>query len=157
MSNRRFLSATVLLSGVLAIASAHADMPDVTTSEFMAQRQKIEAELSDGKTYNEITPEQRREVRESLSIMANRFQGKTSTAELSQDERVEVYNLQQRVNSILTQARDDSRLVCERTQRTGSHRVTTNCMSVAERRRERESSQELVRREFQRAPVGKNN
>jgi hypothetical protein len=62
---------------------------------------------------------------------------------------VRVFNDQEVVNTLLTQARADSRLVCDRSRPTGSHRRQTKCQTVAERRRRMESDQDHLQRRIQ--------
>ncbi|KAA2285469.1 hypothetical protein F0415_05000 [Arenimonas fontis] len=113
----------------------------IAEGEFSAQRAKIEKDLADGKTYVEIAPEDRARVRQSLERMAATLEGVASVDELSQPQKVALFNEQEVVNTILTQAAEDSRLICERRRETGSHRATTTCETVAERRRRREDDQ----------------
>lgn len=63
-------------------------------------------------------------------------------AQLPSDDRVELFNHQEQINTILTGARADSRMVCTRTQVTGSHRKQQVCMTVADRERRRERDRE---------------
>ena len=66
-------------------------------------------------------------------------------SELPERTRLEVFNEQELVNTLLTEAREDSRQVCTREKKVGSHRTTTMCKTVAERRRDMEQSQGALR------------
>ena len=55
-------------------------------------------------------------------------------------------NEQNQINQILSQAAADSRLVCRREAQIGSLRTTTQCKTVAERRRDAQEAQEALRR-----------
>ncbi len=152
-----------LFLAVLFAASAsplaHANVPAVAASaaaeshvavaegDFAAQRARIEADLSDGKTYAEISPADRARVRESLARIAAQLNGVSSVDELSEPARVAVFNDQEVINTVLTRAAADSRVLCERVEKLGSHRRTTQCETVAERRRrsqqDRENLQQL--------------
>ena len=72
--------------------------------------------------------------------------GKSRLDELSEDAKVQAFNDQQEINALLTRALTDSRMVCEREQKVGSHRRTTSCMTVAARRRARDAAQDAVMR-----------
>ncbi|HET6396626.1 MAG TPA: hypothetical protein VFF91_07275 [Pseudoxanthomonas sp.] len=124
---------------------------DVNAS-FAAQREAILAALGNGKTYAEITPENRRRVTASLDRIAALLGDRQQVSELPERTRLEVFNEQELVNTLLAGAREDSRLVCTREKRVGSHRATTQCMTVAERRRAREESQDELR-DMQRSPI----
>ena len=57
---------------------------------------------------------------------------------------LELFNQQEIVNTLLTRAAADSRQVCERIEKTGSHRKTTVCRTVAERERRRRYDQDRL-------------
>jgi hypothetical protein len=138
----------LLCAALLAAApAAFADQQQLalTAGDFAAQRAAIEKNLADGKTYAEISPADRSKVRESLARISGRLNGADSVDTLSEPIKVALFNDQELVNTILTQAADDSRLVCERSRSTGSHRATTKCHTVAERRRRMERDQEDLR------------
>ncbi|KAG1247008.1 hypothetical protein G6F68_014392 [Rhizopus microsporus] len=55
--------------------------------------------------------------------------------ELPPQVQNDVFNDQERVNTLLARAHDDSRQVCQYTRTTGSNMPKSRCMTVAERRR----------------------
>jgi hypothetical protein len=75
-----------------------------------------------------------------------------NVAALPEETKLRVFNDQELVNTILTKGRDDSRLLCTRETPVGSHRPVNSCKTVAERRRDRERSQDTMR-DLQRAPA----
>jgi hypothetical protein len=111
---------------------------------FEAQRQAIVGALGDGKTYSEISAADRRQVTESLDRISGLLGDARSVDQLPEAKRVEIFNEQEKVNTLLTHAHDDSRLVCTREKKVGSHRATNNCMTVAERRRAREQTENAM-------------
>lgn len=94
--------------------------------------------------YSEISADGRKTVLSLLDRMEELLQGR-DVAALSEQHKARLFNDQEQVNAILTQAAEDSRMVCRREQVTGSHRKTTVCLTVAERRRIREKSQDQLR------------
>jgi hypothetical protein len=147
----------LLMLSVLALAplAANANVPsDGSTfspekgldlsGSFEAQRNAIVSALGDGKTYSEISPNDRQRVTASLDRISSLLGGAGGVGQLPEATKVEVFNEQELVNTVLTQAREDSRLVCTREKKVGSHRTTNNCMTVAERRRAREQSQDAL-------------
>jgi len=125
--------------------------PDVVAK----QLQKINQDMNDGETYAEISPENRSRVREALG----RITGALETANgrpLSGEAENQAFNDQEIVNTLLTNAKEDSRVVCERDRQMGSNRITSKCMTVAERTRLREQAQkanrDLSQRQLQRDP-----
>lgn len=118
---------------------------DVSAS-FAEQHERIRAEFADGKTYSEIAPEKRTEVQHTLGRIEATLGGTGSVSELTAQQRADLMNDQELVKTILTLAREDSRLVCKRDKQVGSHRATTQCATVAQRRNLREQSQSELQR-----------
>lgn len=145
---------TLAFALLLAAApAAFANAPvAVDANDFAAQRASIEKDLADGKTYAEISAADRGKVRASLDQMTALLEGGRTPESLTADQKVELYNQQETVNTILTQARADSRVVCDRRAATGSHRKTSTCATVAERERRRNQDQQTLHRN-QRAPL----
>lgn len=134
---------------VVATAPAWAESPagvaaDVST--FADSKAQIEDDLRKGERYSELTRHQREDVVAALERMERLLEGITAVSELRPQDRAALLNDQELVNTILTAAEEDSRLICKRVVRTGSHRPSTQCRTVGERRRERENSQEGMRR-----------
>lgn len=116
----------------------------VDAGDFAAQRASIEKGLADGKTYAEISASDRTKVRDSLDRMAATLEGGKTPGSLDADRKVALYNDQERVNTILSQAATNSALVCTREVATGSHRKVTTCATVAERARRRQQDQDTL-------------
>lgn len=58
--------------------------------------------------------------------------------------RGEVFNDQERINTLLTRAHEDSRQICQHTRSTGSNMPKSRCLTVAERRRIEEKGKALL-------------
>lgn len=139
-----------LLAAVPAFAfAAQESQLALAEGDFAEQRAEIEEDLADGKTYAEINSRDRAEVREALDRISRELEGVDSVAELAEPAKVNVFNEQERINTILTQARADSRMVCDHSRPTGSHRRVTKCQTVAERARRREADQNHLQRNIQ--------
>ena len=108
------------------------------------QVQRIEAQLNDGETYSELVPEQRSEVRAALSRLRSVAEQYPSHESVPEKVKADVFNDQDRVNVILTKAREDSRQVCTREKTVGSNFPVTRCMTVAERQRAKDRGQNLM-------------
>ncbi|WP_267473083.1 hypothetical protein [Stenotrophomonas rhizophila] len=136
----------VVAAGVLLLSmgTAHAAakgevfVPGKSLSEQIA---RIETELNDGETYAELKLEQRSQVREALGRMRGTLEQHPNQATLPDAAKTELYNDQQVVNTVLTQAREDSRLICRREKAIGSNMATTQCMTVAQRQRMKDKAQ----------------
>ncbi|MCR6662915.1 MAG: hypothetical protein NVV60_07130 [Luteimonas sp.] len=134
----------VLCGGMVGVAVAN-NTP-VTLGEgattFLEQRNKVESELADGTTYVEISAQDRDKVRHALDRIQRHLDQSGSLDALRDEARVAVFNDQEVVNTILTQAREDSRVICRRESGTGTRLRKNDCATVAERRRAREAMQD---------------
>ena len=111
---------------------------------FDAQRQSIEADLADGKTYSELSDSDRSKVTEALQRMGSLLHDAGGVAALDEAQKVRVFNDQELVNSILAKAGNDSRLVCRREKQIGSNRITTQCMTALQRARQTEEARKTM-------------
>ena len=112
--------ALLLLSAVVAAAD---DPPHQLTLDesFAVQPAEILAALDDGETYSEITLEDRAAVIKHLKQISEVLaEARSETfATLSSGRQTEAINSQELVNQPLTEAADDSRLVCVHERRLG--------------------------------------
>ncbi|MEN5042085.1 hypothetical protein ABE424_17990 [Stenotrophomonas sp. TWI1149] len=147
---KRLTMAMAAAALVLAMGSAAAAPKNKEIFEpgkpLAEQITKIEADLSDGETYSEITLDQRSRVREALGRMRGIVERNGSEASLSAANRSELFNDQHVVHTVLTQAREDSRLICRRERVVGSNMPQTQCMTVAQRERVKNTSQSSMDR-----------
>lgn len=149
---------TCALAGLFLMATAaHAEDKGQNLSAsdyagFQAQSQAIQRDLNQGKLYIELDQRQRNEVVAALDRINVALEAKGNIASLPEDAKLRVFNDQELVNAILTKGREDSRLMCTRETPVGSHRPVNSCKTVAERRRDRERSQDTMRT-LQKAPA----
>lgn len=158
---RHLLFATAVALILAAGPAFAAKNPPLSTqadpSAFPAAKAKIEKELQDGKTYSELTRTQKDEVLAALERIEATLSSGTPVKDMADKDKVALVNDQEFVNTVLTRAREDSRLVCTQERKTGSHRLTPRCRTVAELKRDRELNQEQLRRvqkSHMRAPAG---
>ncbi|OAX56712.1 hypothetical protein A6R73_12995 [Xanthomonas translucens pv. poae] len=118
---------------------------------FAQQLSTIRQQLDDGETYSELSAEDRSKVEAALSRMATALNSHPHVDTLRKQDKVMLFNDQETVNTLLSKASSDSRLICRREAVIGSLRTTTQCKTVAERRRDNEDAPELMRR----TPTGK--
>lgn len=146
------LALLLAISSVAFAASKDEAPVAVAEGDFKKQRAKIEKQLNDGKTYAEISAGDLNRVRQALERMGGVMEGVASVDDLDAARRVDLFNDQEVVNTILTQAAADSRLVCERSTPTGSRMPVSKCETVAERNRRKENDQAELDK-LQRAPM----
>ena len=144
---RKTLFACLLALSPGLVFAAQEGQLALAEGDFAAQRAGIESDLAAGKTYAEISAQDRAAVREALDRITGELAGIDSIEELDEPTKATVFNEQEKINTILTQARADSRLVCEHSRPTGSHRKVTRCQTVAERRRNMEESRDRLHRQ----------
>lgn len=65
---------------------------------------------------------------------------------LNKEQKVRLFNEQEVVNTALTRAHDDDRMICRRETITGSNRPVNRCETVGNRRRAQEQTQSLIRK-----------
>lgn len=139
---------TILVALFFAAAPALAGSAPLVKADartFPSAKAQIEKDLADGKTYGELTATKKREVLAALERIEDVLAEAASVEALPTEAKVKLINDQEFVNTVLTQGREDSRLICRQETKTGSHRRTPKCQTVAERRRELESSQDALR------------
>jgi hypothetical protein len=137
-----------MMFGLLMIAAAGAGASDfdVRTKPFAEQASAIRSEMREGGKYGEISPEDQAKVNTLLGRMGLKIEPVGDVNRLPAQDQVDVFNDQESVNTILTRAAADSRVVCKRERPTGSNFAVNNCMTVAERRRHTEAGREYMRK-----------
>jgi hypothetical protein len=153
MTKAQHMYRLILAVVMIAVAvAAHAAKPNSEKPKaldlnqpFLVQMDNIEKALNDGETYAEISEEDRSKVRQALSQIATAL-SQSGGDTLNKAEQTKLLNEQNLINQILGQAAADSRLICRREATIGSLRTTTQCKTVAERRREAQDAQDAMRR-----------
>ena len=141
---KRWAFALLLGAGsALAAPSAAQKEPSeklrvATPAEFAASRALIEQAVSESEQYRDMQDQDRRDLAKALDRMQATLASIASVDELDDATKTQLYNDQEMINNVLTQVRDDSRMICKREKKVGSHRVTNICVTAGERRRRRE-------------------
>ena len=138
---KSLLMSAVLLSALGLCFAANAEEPVLQSGKpLLPQIETIEKQLNDGETYSELKAEERARVREVLARLRSVGESYTDGAPMPESTRTQVFNDQEVVNTVLTRAREDSRLICRREKTIGSNRTVTQCATVAQRARQREAA-----------------
>jgi hypothetical protein len=133
---------------LFAVGSVFADDSQpamLNKHDFMAMKAKVAKDFQNGDRYKEILPEDKQTVITTLDRMDARWQKAGDASQLNPGDRIEMVNDEQLVDTILEHAASDSRVVCHREEPTGSHMPKTSCRTVAQRKREQEKAQSLIR------------
>jgi hypothetical protein len=115
---------------------------------FAEQRDALESEIATGERYRSIAKADKERVYEALERLAKNLAEVTAVSQLSEAKRLSVFNDQQLINTLLTRAAADSRVVCTRETPVGTRLPIKTCKTVGERRLERENAQESLRDTF---------
>ncbi|KRG70102.1 hypothetical protein [Pseudoxanthomonas dokdonensis] len=142
--NFHALALALALALAMVAGSAHASSGSTVLdvkgqASFQQQRVQIEKDFASG-NYSELASEDRLKVNAALDRISSSVQGVDDVRQLSTQKSTEVFNDQELVNELLTQAAVDSRLVCKREAKIGSNMKTTTCLTAAERRRQKEDA-----------------
>jgi len=139
------LASLFLLATAVQAGDSGSNLAASDYAGFEAQSVVIRRDLAQGKLYSELDARQRNEVLAALDRIHTALEAKGNIASMSEDAKLRVFNDQELVNAMLTKGREDSRLLCSRETPVGSHRPVTSCETVAERRRNRDRSQDTMR------------
>ena len=142
---RSMILAGMCLVASMATQAADVPMKEVQAHAFEDQRAAIVTGFGTGEKYSEISKEHRGEVMDALDRMQDLLGPATSIQQLAPEAKVALYNDQEIVNNILTDAQAASREVCKRHRTVNSRLSTNECHTVAEWERRRERARELVR------------
>jgi hypothetical protein len=130
MINVRLLAIALLV--LMGSAPAHEVVMPMAMSkaDFEASKTRLVGQL-DSDRYSEISAADKQTVLTTLQRMDARLAKVGSSDQLSEEDRVDMFNDQEIVNTIITHAAVDSRVICIREAPTGSHRIRVNCQTLA--------------------------
>lgn len=144
-SMKKFLLLALLSIAAPALAKDDAQaVTKLDPAAFLATKTTIEKEIYTEDRYKELSDEDRKRVLDALDRMADTLDGATSVQSLSADDRAQLITDQTLVNTVLTQAAEDSRLICTREQKVGTRFKTTVCETVATRRERNEAARRAL-------------
>ncbi len=101
-------------------------------------------DIKDDIMYNEIAYKDVKLVKQALVLMSSTLEGIDDVSELTEDQRAGLFNNQGLVNTILTMAENDSRMVCRRRGTLGTHFKTTTCETIRDRRERQEADRLMI-------------
>lgn len=148
--------ATAVLGLCLAVSfGASADDTDgPTLAEIRAQQLELRADVQAGEgIFEDMQRVKREELAARQTKLLAMIEGKDMVQDLDDDTQVEAFNLLEQINASINDM-EDQRMVCERVQKTGSHRKVKECKTVAQRREEREAAQRNLQETLDRHCAG---
>lgn len=123
---------------------------------FEEQKATILKDIKDDTIYDEIEYSDVKLVKGALENMTITLSGVTDVIELSDDSKAELFNNQEIVNTILTMAENDSRMVCRRRGTLGTNFKTTTCESMKDRRERQEADRIAIDNMIRQTPIDSN-
>ena len=135
-SNRAFIA---LLIAALVCAPAAAtdkypikpDLDKQNVETFQAQIDSVHKEMAKGGRFEYINDNDRSTVEDGLKFMHDLIQQNGSVAAMKEDDKILLFNRQEKINTLLTNS-DSQRIICEKAPQPGSLFRLTTCHTVAE-------------------------
>lgn len=124
--------------------------------QFEQQKDTILRDIKDDTVYSEISHKDANIVRDALDRISESLQDVTDLSEMTVAQRAELHNDQELVNTILTMAENDSRMVCRRRGRLGTNFKTTTCETVRDRRERQEADRLTIDQLMRGTPIDSN-
>ena len=129
------------------------DLDKQNAETFDAQAVHIRHEMEKGGRYEFIRDRDRDAVEEGLTFMHDLIAAKGSVGAMREDDRIRLFNRQERVNALLTNS-DRDRVICEKANQPGSLFRTTTCHTVAEQARREHDARTALEASQNRAMIG---
>lgn len=123
-----------------------------TLEDFEYQAARIRAEMLPGKRYADLKRRDLNYVNELLHRIHVLLQTHGPVARMAQEQQIDLLNLQERANAVLT-GDESNRLLCEWTRVAGSQRRQQICLTSAERERIRARDREMFLQRVQQGRV----
>jgi hypothetical protein len=141
----------ILLAGaVLALSAAlpaRANSGDLLSLDAVrTQQAEIRREAQAGRgIYGNLSEAQRSQLLTRQDRVLRMIEGKQSSRDLSEPQRLELFNQLEAIEAVVNQA-EDQRMVCRRVATIGSNRKERVCKTVAQRREEMRGAQQMLNR-----------
>jgi len=141
----------------LSASAAMAEAVRLSAVEsFEAEKKQILRDLESNTIYREINGGDLRLVRDTLDRMSESLGSVDNLAQMSEAQRVQLFNDQELVNTVLTMAENDSRTVCRRSGKLGTNFKTTTCETVRDRRERQEADRRAIESLIRQRPLDSN-
>ncbi|MCF3481359.1 hypothetical protein GUV60_15115 [Stenotrophomonas maltophilia] len=131
------------LSGAVAAKPEKVAVQMDRQGSVVEQMRQVEAALA-APDYAELSAEDRGQVQQALSRIRQHMGERQTVQELPPQLQAEVFNEQERINTLLARGHEDSRQICKYERTTGSNMPRSRCLTVAERRRIEEKGKALI-------------
>lgn len=137
---RNLLLVAALWMALLSDASANVDSRTQKLDEIREQQTVLQAEVRGGRgAFKDMAAPDRDSLLAKQDRVLTLLQGRQSIDQLSEAERLELFNTLEEIKGVVTNA-EDSRMVCQRVKVVGSNLPQRVCMTVAQRREQQEQA-----------------
>jgi hypothetical protein len=134
------VAALLLSSPVLANQKA------LAVEQIVSQQQQIRQDVIAAKgRYGDMPASKREQLLDKQSALLSMLEGKASTAELDETQRIEAFNTLEWIEAAINDE-DKERMVCIREKTIGSNRVTRTCRTESQWAEARERAREQLSR-----------
>lgn len=141
MRAKIFLAALALTLAVFPVA---AQREALEVGKIFNQQQQIRSGVQSGTgRYKDMPQSTRDQLLTKQDGLFSMLDGKRTTDELSEQQKVEAFNTLEWIEATVNQA-EDEQMVCERRQILGSNRKERVCRTMAQMKRERELAREQM-------------
>ncbi|MGQ4581962.1 hypothetical protein [Lysobacter sp. F60174L2] len=138
-----FLASALLALFVASPASAQVG-DALSFDEVRTQQAEIRADAGARRgVYENLSERQHRQLEDRQHAVLRMIEGKQSPRELSEPQRMDLFNQLEAIEALVNQA-EDQRMVCERVATIGSNRKQRVCKTVAQRREEMRGAQHML-------------
>lgn len=105
----------------------------------------VRGQMKEGGRYAHVTATERTRVDTRLGEMENLFRKTEAVDQMSDEDKLRLFNYQEEVNAILAE-RDSERLICKNVKPIGSNIPVKQCMTAGEVEARRRNDVEYLRR-----------
>jgi hypothetical protein len=141
---RFFAGALMALAAMAAVPPARGETADL--GAIRAQQAEIREDARAGRgIYANLSETQRTELFSRQDATLRLIEGKQTPDELSEPERVKLFNQLEAIEALVNEA-EDQRMICERVSTIGTNRKQRVCKTVAQRRQEMQMAQDMLNR-----------
>jgi hypothetical protein len=124
----------IVLAATCAAAKENYKEPSFnadTRESFATVSAGVREQIKPGGRYEYVNDKERFTINQKLDDMSALFASHESVATMSPENKIELYNDQESINSILTK-RDGERVICKKEVPIGSHIPVTSCHTYAQ-------------------------
>lgn len=156
MSIQRFAAALCGLCMAASFGAAADNNDGPAFADIRAQQIELREQVEEGNgIFQAMSEPERATLTARQDDLLALIEGKEVVEDLADADQVRAFNLLQQINAMVNDIGDD-RVICEYVRKTGSHRKTKHCSTVAERRVQREAAQHAMQKTLDRfcSPTG---